>query len=92
MLSAVPGNTAAARTLTARWRADTCTVTLDPNGGACTQESVSAVRGDTYGALPDPTRAGYDFDGWYTEKDGGTKIEPATTVPNGCLLYTSRCV
>ncbi|WP_295868735.1 InlB B-repeat-containing protein, partial [uncultured Oscillibacter sp.] len=83
VLSAVPGNTAAARTLTARWKANTCTVTLDPNGGACTQESVSAVRGGTYGDLPDPTRAGYDFDGWYTEKDGGTKIGSTTTVPDG---------
>ena len=33
-----------------------------------------------YGELPTPNRAGHDFDGWFTEKDGGTKVEASTVV------------
>jgi len=33
----------------------------------------------TYGDLPTPVRPGYTFNGWYTAKEGGTKIETSTT-------------
>ena len=36
--------------------------------------------GEKWGTLPTPTLAGYTFDGWYTEKDGGTKVTSETTV------------
>ena len=58
------------------------TVTFDPNGGtlADADKTKSLTTGGTYGALPLPSYAGYDFTGWYTEKTGGTKIEESTTV------------
>ena len=58
------------------------TVTFDPNGGtlADADKTKSLMTGDTYGTLPVPNYKGYDFDGWYTEKTGGTKIESDTTV------------
>ena len=43
-------------------------------------DSVTVVFGDTYGELPEPTREGYTFDGWYTEKDGGELVEAGTEV------------
>ena len=58
------------------------TVTFDPNGGtlADADKTKSLMTGDTYGTLPVPSYAGYDFAGWYTEKTSGTKIESDTTV------------
>ena len=50
-------------------------MTFDANGG-----KVGTKTGDINGAqalsgsLPTPTRAGYDFDGWYTQADGGDEI------------------
>lgn len=53
------------------------TVTLDPNGGTLTEGDGSiSVKYDTpYGTLPTPKRVNYRFDGWFTEKDGGAKVE-----------------
>ena len=39
------------------------------------------------GTLTKPTRTGYTFDGWYTERVGGTKITSATKVPEGDVTY-----
>ena len=38
------------------------------------------MTGEPYGTLPVPSYEGYDFAGWYTEQNGGTKIESDTTV------------
>ena len=55
-------------------------VTFDPNGGTLNagEESKLVQPGSPYGSLPTPTRADYRFDGWFTEKDGGTKVEETT--------------
>ena len=55
-------------------------VTLDPNGGTLNagEESKLVQPDSPYGSLPTPTRADYRFDGWFTEKDGGTKVEETT--------------
>ena len=58
-----------------------CNVTFDANGGTLTDKGgnptdhavVSAyktqkINADDLKAIPDPTRAGYNFTGWYTEK------------------------
>ena len=55
-------------------------VTLDACGGVLEDDSVTVIFGDTYGELPEPTREGYTFDGWYTEKDGGELVEAGTEV------------
>lgn len=36
--------------------------------------------GKTYSSLPTPTRSGYTFDGWYTQKVGGIKVTTSTVV------------
>ncbi len=58
------------------------TVTFDPNGGTLAEadRTRSLMTGETYGALPVPSYEGYDFAGWYTEQNGGPKVESDTTV------------
>ena len=57
------------------------TVTLDVNGGnELTVKEMTIVCNDVYLALPTPTRVGYTFLGWFTEKDGGDKVESGGSV------------
>ena len=59
---------------------DEVTITFDPNGGTLNagEETKAVQHNGTYGEMPTPIRSGYHFDGWYTEKDGGTKVEETT--------------
>ena len=74
--------TASNHTLIAQWTADKYTVTFDPNGqGGTVNPTTKSVTFDTtYGTLPTPTRAGYIFIGWYTDKSVGTQVLSTTTV------------
>ena len=70
-----------AHTLYAHWQhRDAATLTLDPNGGRIkSKEATLALSdGDCYGALPIPLREGYDFNGWWTQIEGGEQILPET--------------
>jgi len=68
-------STAADHTLYAAWTANTYTVTFDPRGGDSASD-ITVTFDSAYGALPDITRTGYTFAGWYTEAGGeGTLIE-----------------
>ncbi|MBQ6455964.1 MAG: InlB B-repeat-containing protein [Mogibacterium sp.] len=53
-------------------------VTLDPNGGKCEVKTLTVEIGEAYGDLPEATREGYDFLGWYTSK--GKKVGSQTVV------------
>ena len=55
-------------------------VTFDANGGTINQNNKLVTYDETYGELPIPTRNGYNFAGWYIEKNGGTKVESTTKV------------
>ncbi len=55
-------------------------VTLDACGGVLADDEVTVVFGDAYGNLPEPTREGYTFDGWYTAETGGTLVTSGTEV------------
>ena len=70
----------AAHTLYARWSEAKYNITLDPNGGNLANATKEVTYNSPYGTLPTPNRAGYDFDGWFTEKDDGTKVEASTVV------------
>lgn len=69
-----------AHTLYARWSEAKFNITLDPNGGTLANTTYEVTYNSPYGELPTPNRAGYDFDGWFTEKDDGTKVEASTVV------------
>ena len=47
------------------------TVTFDANGGECEETSRAAYAGKSIGELPEPSRAYYDFGGWWTKNAGG---------------------
>lgn len=66
-----------------------CNVTFDANGGTLTDKGgnqtdhavVSAyktqkINADDLTAIPNPTRAGYKFTGWYTEKNQSENDQP----------------
>lgn len=55
-------------------------VTLDACGGVLEDDSVTVVFGDAYGELPEPTRDGYIFGGWFTAETGGELVEAGTEV------------
>ena len=55
-------------------------VTLDACGGVLAEEEVTVIFGDAYGELPEPTREGYIFDGWFTAETGGELVERNTEV------------
>ena len=69
-----------AHTLYARFAAETLTVTLNPNGGTCSESTLTLACGGTYGTLPTPTRTGYTFSGWYTMKTAGTAVTASSVV------------
>lgn len=57
-------------TLTARWKANRYTVTLDPSQGTIEggETEITVAYGEEYGEnLPEPTREGYTFAGWFTD-------------------------
>lgn len=68
-------------TLYAHWRVRGSIVTFDPNEGTLTGSSTQKViYGGIYGTLPAAARTGYEFMGWFTEKDGGTEIKAGDPV------------
>ena len=70
----------ASQTLYARWSNSNSNVVFDVNGGMLSETGITVTYGKTYGKLPVPTRDGYTFKGWYTDKTGGTEITSSTKV------------
>ena len=78
--------TAKYHALHAHWEANKYTVTFDaqggtfPNGGSTTQ-TMKLEYNRTY-SVPqqNPTRNGYVFEGWYTERTGGTQVTTRTSM------------
>ena len=62
-------------------------VTFDGNGGTPSVGSMTTT-GQKLTSLPSASRSGsYSFDGWYTEKSGGTKITTATVFSANTTVY-----
>ncbi len=78
-----PRMPAADLTLYASWTAHSFTVYFDANGGNCSKDSMGVLVGTPYGTLPEPTRIGYTFLGWYTAASGGSKVTADMTVDLG---------
>ena len=84
---------AANLTLYAHWSATAVSVTFDYNDGTDSTEHDQIVSVEVNGTITaedvdDPTRTGYRFEGWYTEADGGTKVEfPITNVTEPATYY-----
>ena len=57
-----------------------CPITFDANGGSVDTTTKSVKFNTAIGELPTPTYGDYTFLGWYTEKNGGTKITTDTVI------------
>lgn len=80
-------------TLYAHWSGgtETFTITFDPGEGTLAAESDKTAVTKPGGVLEalsgNPTRDGYAFDGWYTEKEGGSKISAGHVFSANATLY-----
>ena len=64
------------------------TVTFEYNyGSKGTYETVKVDAGETVERPKNPTRSGYDFDGWYTKTTGGTKFDFDDAIIADLTLY-----
>ena len=64
-----------------------CYIIYDANGGFSTPRSQGYDSNLTAKPYPVPTYEGYQFDGWYTERSGGTKVEVLDASTKDMVLY-----
>lgn len=65
-------------------------ITTPPSGGRIPSQNIEAIYGNVYTSLPDLYKEGYNFVGWYTEKDGkGSKVTNGddVTITSDIQLY-----
>lgn len=76
--------TPAGHTLTARWQANTYTVTFHAGEGAELEGAATRTvsYGQSYGELPSPKRSGYMFSGWFTAEKDGLLVTKDTVLSN----------
>ncbi len=82
-------NVTAAITLYAIWEdipTAEFTVTFDGNGGTPAADSMQTT-GQRLAYLPGASRSEHSFDGWYTERSGGTRITTQTVFPGDTTVY-----
>lgn len=75
-------NNVNSQTLYARWERIYVRVAFDANGGNVGTSSTNIAMGEKY-SLPTPERKYYSFDGWYTDKNGGTKVTSSDVMSTG---------
>ena len=64
------------------------TIAFDTNGGDALDQTSLAIReGNTLGELQTPTRTGYIFKGWFTEKTGGNAVTKDTIPTADMTIY-----
>ncbi len=81
-VTSIATGTTGSLTLTAHWNeGNEYTITLDANGGQVSEASINIQYDHSY-SLPDASRLGYTFTGWY---DGSTKANST-----GTWEYTSN--
>ena len=62
---------------------------LCPQNNCRLTDTGNVIYNSTYGNIPTPTRTGYTFLGWYTDKNGETKIDSTSkcVIANNHTLY-----
>lgn len=80
-------------TLYAHWKPKTgIRVSFDAGAGSVTADDLYVTYNDAYAkgsSLPIATRDSYDFAGWYTQENGGKRIDPDSivTIEDDHVLY-----
>lgn len=69
-------------TLSAQWEAQQFVVTFDYQGADAGNSTATkqVIFGALYGSLPEPTKTGYQFKGWYTKAENGERVDSLQTV------------
>lgn len=73
-------------TVYAHW-SSAFTITLDPNGGKVSPESLTTDSGGRVSSLPTPSRDNTQFKGWFTAREGGTQVTSATVFTRNSTVY-----
>jgi len=78
-------------TLHAKWEEvlveNTYTITFDTQGGLPLASITSIPEGETIDLLPEPTRSGYIFKGWYLDASKTIPFVLSSTIQNHMTLY-----
>ena len=74
-------------TIYAQWTQSVYTVTLDPTGGTVTSTTVSIGENKRVVSLPNPTKTGHNFDGWFTAPTGGEKVTEGYVLSGNITVY-----
>ena len=74
-------------TYRAQWEINKYTITFNAGGGTCGTDTAIIEHGAAVGDLPVPTRGNATFLGWFTEADGGERVEASLSVTSGMTLY-----
>ena len=62
-------------------------LSFDANGGVISDDRKVLDIGAEYGDLPEATRTGYTFAGWYTEKDAGQQVTKTDKLTQNTTIY-----
>lgn len=74
--------------LTAKWEVQGLSITFDANGGSCDKTEMKVTYGKKAGKLPEPTRDGYSFLGWYyTRNSQEYALTSDTTITSSISAY-----
>ena len=65
-------------------------IRFDGNAGTASLGKINHALGMPIGELPDAIRKGYLFDGWFTQRSGGTELHPGSSVDQ--LIYYAHWV
>lgn len=65
----IPKLTIGDKNYKANWIANIYNVSLNANGGSIGTSTIQIAYNSLYGIIPEPTRTGYTFDGWYYNND-----------------------
>ena len=73
--------------LYAKWNINSYTVTFDANGHGTAPDAETADYNTTVKQPTDPTAEGYDFGGWYTDKECTNAFDFDTAITEDITLY-----
>ncbi len=75
-------------TLYAKWDINTYTVTFDTDGGSAVEAQSVEYNGNATSPVTDPTKEGYTFSGWVTEKGGDAEFDfTNTAITDNTTVY-----
>lgn len=70
-----------------RTQVATYQIAFDAQGGECAETSRERMWGDAYGALPDVSRTGCEFLGWFTDATNGEQVTAETVATADATVY-----